>query len=80
MDIMKENAKRALVSKETALGLIQDGMPLSKAEIWAEIALLQNIWAWLSTFRGGFVLQTIILGRASCPLSGVEKLSATRRF
>ena len=80
MDIVKEDAERAFVDKETVLGLIEDSTPLSKVEIPAEIALLQNIWAWLSAFRGDFVLQTIVLGRAACPLSGVERLSATRRF
>ena len=79
---MKEDAKRALVDKETVLELIhvQNSTPVSKVEIRVEIALLQNIWAWLSTFRGDSVLQTVVLGRASCPLSGVERLSATQRF
>ena len=51
---MNEDAKRVLVDKETELGLIQDGMPLSKVEIQAEITLLQNMWVWLSAFRGDF--------------------------
>ena len=50
-----QDAKRALVDKETELGLVQDCTPLSKVEIQAEIAQLQKIWAWLSAFRGDFV-------------------------
>ena len=70
MDIVKKDAKQALVNKETVLELIQDSTSLSKVEIRVEIALLQKIWAWLSASRGDSVLQMIVLGRASCPLSG----------
>ena len=80
MDIANEDAKRALVDKETELGLVQDWTPPSKVELKAEIAQLQKFWAWLSAFRGDFVWRTVVRGRAFCPLSGVERLSATRRF
>ena len=70
MDTMKKDAKQALVDKETVLELIQDSTSLSKVEIRVEIALLQKIWAWLSASRVDSVLQIIVLGRASCPLSG----------
>ena len=51
----EEDANRALVDKETELGLMQPGTPLLKVEIRAEIALLQKIWAWFSAFRRDFV-------------------------
>ena len=42
VDIVKEDAKRASVDKETELEVIQDCTPLSKVEIRAEIAQLQK--------------------------------------
>ena len=78
MDIVNEDAKRALVDREKELGLIQDCSPLSKLEIQVEIA--HKIWAWLSAFGGNFVQWTIVLGRACFLFSGVERLSITRRF
>ena len=43
MDIVSEDAKRAIVDKETELEGIQDCMPLSKVEIRADIAQLQKL-------------------------------------
>ena len=64
-------AKRTSIDKETGLELMQDRTSLSKVGIRDDIIQLQKIWAWLSAFRGDFVWQTVILERASCPLSGV---------
>ena len=54
MNIVNEDAKRVLIDKETELEGIQDCTPLAKVKIHADIAQLQQIWAWLSTFRGYF--------------------------
>ena len=43
MDTVSEDATRALVDKETELGLIL-----------SEITLLQNNWTWLSASIGDF--------------------------
>ena len=70
MDIVNKDAKRALVDKETDLEADYDRTPLSKAEILANIAQLQK------SGRGCPLLEvTVVRGRASCPLSGVQRWS-----
>ena len=59
MDIVNEDAKRALVDKETELEGIQDCTPLSKVEIRADIAQLQK------SGRGCPLLEVILYGGRS---------------
>ena len=59
MDILNEDAKRASVDKETELDVLQDCTPLSKVEVWADIAQLQK------TGRGCPLLEVILYGGRS---------------
>ena len=42
VDIMKEDAKRVSVDKETELEVIYNRTPLSKVEMWADIQLQKS--------------------------------------
>ena len=64
MDIVNEDAKRALIDKETELEGIQDCTPLSKVKIRADIAQLQK------SGRGCPLLEVILYGGRSF---GVER-------
>ena len=59
--LLNKDVKQASVDKETELELIQDCTPLLKA------AAIAQLWCLIG-------LQTVVLGRACCPLSRVEPL------